>query len=313
MRNIIVLFLILFFNYGFAEKKSPSAIVIKSQNGEIVTAFPLSSETVLKFEGDSLKVSLDEWSSSISKESFDVVDHDNINSPLSMTLTLDNRPDVPIPDACVVLSGENLESDCVINHSKENGDVIFPDIPIGVYKVKIQPKDVCFHPREVERLWHCYKSNHSVTLFENVLLPKEVSFEVINDESGICCIALNWLMDPQNPDPSPFKGYVFTIYLNEEYVGETSDTHFTIKDVMPGVHEVRISSLSSYGNLSDGYVELIIEVEDGGSDSVSVIGSDDSSEESYYDINGLKVPKEYLSPGLYIRRNSNSVTKIIIP
>lgn len=288
-----------------------SAVVVRSESGDPIATIPVSDETVIKFEGDTLRARIGEWETAVAKTEMQGMTHEDLRTSLEVAVALDNRPDFPMADVYVALEGAALDYYALVQLTDTAGVATFRNIPAGVYDVVVQDREREFFTREIGHIVHCSDTRIATTLVEEMLMPVEAECVVEDRSDDYYSVALKWLMDEDNPTAGPFRTYTFTVYLDGEPVGETRDTGFRLTGLKSREYHVAgLAVRSEYGNEGDGILEIPILANDFVMTSTGTIVEEEADAE-YFTLGGLPVREDKLGQGVYICRKGGRVVKWI--
>ena len=273
---------------------------------------PLTTGSSLRFEGDSVIFSGSERKVFSWDEVSELTFSRDCLSPLSVRVTADSLSLQPVPGMYALLSGDELDYMGVLEQTGADGVATFANVPYGHYSLFLFDREGTFTETSYVNFSHVYDDMVGVRVGEVVELPEEVNYEATLHDDGLYSLELTWLMG-SGLQYGPYRDYLFIITLDGEYAGETSETNFTLDGLDPGTYAVGISSVSWYGNPSDGSVVTEVELLDQTTTGVSAIGAE-NGEVRYYDLNGRPAGTEAaaLAPGVYVRLNGSQATKVLI-
>lgn len=157
------------------------AVVIRGESEEIVHAFPVLDNTVLRFEDDTLIIRKDGWEHRVASHNVARLDHtDEFGSSIRVTVLTNDSVKSPIEGIYVKL--HNIYNDEIcgeVRTTDENGVALFLNIPTGYYNFFVAQSDPDFEPA-IGAFIHGYEAETEVTLTEKVWSQEE-TFYIIEE------------------------------------------------------------------------------------------------------------------------------------
>ena len=300
------------YSAGITDEGRRLFLKMESLGGDSVGVLPLSANTVIKFRQDTIMMRDGNKSQRLPMESFRSIEPvKECLSPMKVKLTADSLGVMPVEGMYVTLSSdENLDYLGIVQKSDETGTATFPNLPYGRYSIKVFDSENFFSTEGETNFEHTYDDQTCISLTEKVDLPNSLNYRLLKQNNGLFTIELKWGMT-ENTLYGPYRNYLFTVYLDDEYYGETNETNFYMEDCDQGLYKIGISVMSWYGNPAEGRYETTVEI-DRATAGTSLISENESTPE-YFDLNGRKVASANLQPGIYIRKTGNQTEKIIVP
>lgn len=309
--SLLIIFVCVFSTYG-EDSLKPKALVFKSEAGEVLEAFPLNN-SIVRFQNDSVVISNSFFQSVVSLAELDSIDHlEEYNTDLTLYLSVDNTFGLPIEGSVVTLHGGDKDDFYEMEQISDTmGMVQFKNLPVDFYDLYIRDENNVFYPFTAENIIHTLNNNHKLRLIEDIRSPYNLDCRIEYPDSGLPNVSLSWEIAREDDSFEIINEYQFYIFVNGVLQGETNDTHFDFKVRENGEFVILVSAISCYGNLSPELCEAKIEI----NDEKNIIDTVETDESKfiYYDLNGLPVNGEILSPGIYIRKDaSGRMSKILV-
>lgn len=291
-----------------------SILVLKNDSSEIRTAVPVHCLSSMKFLGDTVRVNHRAWSQAVPLGEFASMEFlDSVFSEFEIRVEALSPGSHRLKDIDLVLKGKDTGSLFeMAARSDDSGAVTFSDVPTGIYSLVASDAEGEFNTATESLIFHSYRDNHTILMEENVLLPDSVSYSGVMTPEGLYDIELSWTMGEFHAEGAPFRNYMFTICLNDEFHGSTFYSYYELKGLYPGLNKIGISPISKYGNTSENAYEFEIFLDPTVVSIDNVLDSVESAEEyRYFDLNGVPVNPESLLPGIYIRTDSTGKSQKI--
>lgn len=287
------------------------AMVFQSESEEVLAVAPIAAGTVIKFTPDSIHVSNGEWQDEIDRLSvsgFALLPGFSSNLNINIATGADTL--YPIEGAYVTLHSDDMRDFYgIVQISDGEGCAMFRNLPVGIYTASVRSDNTLLIPFEKERLVHSLNDASNLYMEERVPAPCSLDYELYEDEFGLTSVSLFWDLDKMGHADHLFENYIYSVWLNDELVGQTSETNFLLDGLAEGEYAIRISTTSGYGNHSVDYADISFIIKE----TNGITGIINETEAEYYDLNGLRIDPEKAASGIYIRRlPSGESRKILI-
>ena len=292
--------------------KTKNVLVIQSDSNDILTTVPTEPGTVMKFRNDSVVLTNGKWSTGLNSfgiGEFKYIEMPTSNITLKVIMSTESM-EIPGKDMQVTLQNGDKIADGSINEyvktCDSEGNIIFENVPVGFYNFHVTDPSNIFGSK-TERIAHIFNESTTISLEENVLPPINLTYFFERSENGLYDVWISWMLDPEERPIDYIMDYAFNIYIGDQLHGTTQQYQYLIEGMEKGTYDIFLTSISRYGNQYSEKMEIAL---DGAKVELPV---DDSDQIRYYDIKGLSVMEENLTPGIYIKKySSGRVEKILI-
>ena len=126
---------------------SAQVVVLKTANQEIISAFPILDNTIIKFERDSIEISKDRYRTKMNKENLFIFDlAEEMLVEVKIKILTNNSLQMPIEGLFVTLHNEyDGQLFGYTQVSDNNGIAYFRNIPVGYYTTYVTHPQECFY------------------------------------------------------------------------------------------------------------------------------------------------------------------------
>lgn len=226
-------------------------------------------------------------------------------SDFRIVVLADNESTPPVEGAMVMLKSEN--GDLLVSALTDaDGVASFPELASGNYSLYALMPERYLNELALSPVAHAYRDEFTALMEERLFSPADVSVNIVPLSDGLYAAELSWTT---NEVSGPFNDYLFSLFLDDEWIGETSESNFCIEDLHEGNYVVTIAPVTFFGGRPE---PVTFEFSIGSTNGVSAI---EVAEEGcvYFDLNGVQIESSNLRPGIYIRKKPDgSVEKIRI-
>lgn len=278
----------------------------------MLVALPADSNTVVKFQGDSILLLNGGWQKKMAVADLASFSHpQDLKSDLEVSLFTgkedERRPVEGI--AVFIKENGNQEAERIAEESGKDGIAIFPDLPVGFYDFEIDDERGVFAGEPSVRVLHGLKSTASIFLDETIFAPLLFCYSLEEAGKNRYDLLLSWEFPEEHL--VLVEDYSYLVYLGSELIGETQCCEFVVPNLQPNDYIVTIVPISSYKNLHPEGVSMEVKI----SALLGLQQIDDACpSQLFHDINGMPVDQNRLQKGIYIRKNpSGSAEKILFP
>lgn len=243
---------------------SQSTVALERNDSTTEGGFLISTNTVIKFDKDSVVLSDGRYDFKVSLDEFAGINHNqNIISDFSVKVLCDNERAYPIPGCLVTLQNERTQDYYAITQrTDEEGVAHFTDMPAGIYNAYLSDGGIRMFEFAETRIAHSYRDQGMGEMHEIVLLPSDLEYNVTENPEGKFNVEVVWGMNNGPLNDGPFRDYLFSLFLDGYYIGDTSETNYFIENLQPGEYQLTITALSWYGNETTGSFTTRIVIED---------------------------------------------------
>lgn len=305
------------FVFAFCVSATAQKVVaLRSADSTVVSASPVDLNTVIKFSEDSVFLYNGAWHHQVPVSDVASLTHDEVVcSSFDFLVVADNEWSMPVESIYVTLHGDAFQDYYAVTQMSDGeGVASFGNLPAGFYSAYLTDSQGRFLPVEMEKVVHGFSDAAVAAMKEIVVSPYDVKYWVWKTADGLHTVKLRWAMYEDDSMEGLFHDYLFVIYINGEYAGETSEKNFYLEGLDFGEYEIVISCISRYGNPSSEPYELTVSIErpedpETAGVSLTEVGIEDFI---YYDLNGVEVLPSNLSPGIYIGISSSGQVKKIL-
>lgn len=274
---------------GAETPSSRDVVVLKSDNGDIITALPVLDNTVIKFAEDSIRLQKDDWTGSFPISSVRDFDYQGeCFSDFRIRLSSNEISSYPFGELFVTLHNENDDEIFgIVQKTDIEGVATFRNVPAGFYTVYVNDVNERYDTFSKKNVHHGFDD-------EGILFLKgigEIYFTIEPAGEELYDICLTW--DASSEDDA--DGY--NVYLNEEHKGSTSYNEFLIAQIPMGEYHVTVQDIAPDGTPAERERRIKILISDFKISGTEIV-VDDEMPEIYYNLHGQTVKNP--GPGIYI-------------
>lgn len=157
----------------FTSASAKEALVVKSEEGNVLEVVPVLDQTVILFDEDNIIFKIGEWQTSLSTSDVDCFSHEETYlSPFEVRVASGDSAPYPLEGKYVTLHNEHSgDLFGVVQLTDTEGKALFKYLPAGFYTVFVNDPDDIFEPCIRGNIRHGNNDWLETIMKENTLVP----------------------------------------------------------------------------------------------------------------------------------------------